>query len=34
MNGMFDFSRHHDNDNDRPFFLDENSGEPINGHGR
>jgi phospholipase C len=35
VNGMFDFSRHHDNDdNDRPFFLDENSGEPINGHGR
>jgi phospholipase C len=35
VNGMFDFSRHRDkDDNDRPFFLDENSGEPINGHGR
>jgi phospholipase C len=31
VNSMFDFSHH---DNDRPFFLDENTGEPSNGHDR
>jgi phospholipase C len=31
VNGMFDFSHR---SNDRPFFLDENTGEPANGHGR
>jgi phospholipase C len=32
VNGMFDFSRHHDNDG--PLFLDENTGEPTSGHGK
>jgi phospholipase C len=31
VNSMFDFSHR---DNDRPFFLDESTGEPTNGHGR
>jgi phospholipase C len=31
VNRMFDFSRR---DNDRPFFLDENTGEPGSGHDR
>ena len=31
VNSMFDFSHR---GNDRPFFLDESTGEPANGHGR
>jgi phospholipase C len=31
VNGIFDFSGR---DNDRPFFLDENTGEPGSGHDR